>query len=247
MSRNILAKIMAADITIVSLGPGDKEMITLKALHTLEGADKIFCPITRRGEVELSRSGDMIRSLGIDPAKIEHYYLPMSHDRELTLKIYNDVAMRCIDLSQQDLKIVITAEGDGGFYSSSQYISEIIASENIKVKRIAGVPAFIDCAALASMHIASGERALEIIPSLTSVNRIVDRVAPNAENRANIVLMKLSQSQEVIKEAIVATKEFTTIHYFENRGFADEFYSCDTETILARKFPYFSILIFEAK
>ncbi len=238
---------MINNIEIVSLGAGDPEMITLKGLRSLESADRIFCPITRRGDKELSRSSDLVVSLGVDPSKIERYFLPMSHNRELTLEIYREVAERCMVLARDGERVVVTAEGDGGFYSSSQYISEIVTQNGGTVSRVGGVPAFIDCAALANIHVASGDRALEIIPSLESAEVILERVSLEAKRRANLVLMKISQSQQAIKEAIAASKNLATIHYFENRGTSQEFYTKDIDTILEREFPYFSIIIFELR
>lgn len=238
------------NIKVVSLGPGDPEMITLKGLRTLERAEIIFSPMTRKGSKELSRSAQMISALGIDSSIIEPYYLPMSLDRANTLEIYQEVAQKCIELYNQGKEVVITAEGDGGFYSSSQYIHEMIEQKGYQVQRIAGVPAFIDCAALAAIHIASGDKALQVIPFVENKSVILENINLNSPRRMNLVLMKLSQSEGAIKEAIKeVTKEgkgIAKFHYIENRGGADEFYSSDVELILERKFPYFSILIIEA-
>ncbi len=230
-------------IRVVSLGPGDPEMITLKGVKTLQGADTIFCPITRRGEVELSRSAEMVRTLGIDQSKIKLYYLPMSSNREQTLKIYEEVALHCIDLDTSGFEVVITAEGDGGFYSSSQYIHEMITLRGHHVERVAGVPAFIDCAALAGIHIASGERALQVVPSVKSPEMLLELL----DRGVNIVLMKLSQSEAVIKEFIQMSGERVDLHYIENRGGEEEFYTQARGEILDRKFPYFSILIISVR
>ncbi len=247
-------------IKIVSLGPGDPEMITLKGLQTLQKAHKIFCPVTRsKAGKEISRSAEILTALGIDKSNIESYYLPMSTNREKTLEIYKEVANSCIEHYNSGENVVITAEGDGGFYSSSHYIQDLVTKLGYRVERVAGVPAFIDCASLAGVHVASGERPLEVIPFVESAERILDRIKPSAKYRANLVLMKLSQSENIIKEAIreilkeenkEVNKEFcntATFHYIENRGRADEFYTSNIETILERKFPYFSILIIEVK
>lgn len=232
-------------IKVVSLGSGDPEMITLKGLHALERADIIFSPMTRIAAKELSRSGETISALGIDISKIELYYLPMSLDRANTLEIYQEVARKSIELYNQGKEVVITAEGDGGFYSSSQYIHEMIAERGYQVERIAGVPAFIDCAALATIHIASGDRSLQVIPFVESKKIILDNIGLSSPRRMNLVLMKLSQSEAAIKEAINEARDIVKFHYIENRGRKDEFYSSDIEVILERKFPYFSILIIE--
>ena len=233
-------------IKIVSLGPGDPQMITLKGLQTLQKAHKIFSPVTRsKAGKEISRSAEILTALGIEQSNIESYYLPMSTNRERTLEIYKEVANNCIEHYNNGKEVVITAEGDGGFYSSSHYIQDMITDMGYRVERIAGVPAFIDCASLAGMHVASGERPLEIIPYVESAERILERIKPSAKYRANLVLMKLSQSESVIKEAIKEASNTVKFHYIENRGRADEFYTSNIETILERKFPYFSILIIE--
>lgn len=234
-------------IMVVSLGPGDPEMITLKGLAALKRADIIFTPVTQREGRELSRSRDMLLALGIDSGKIEPYLLPMSLDRSKALEVYRSVAERCKELSSEGQEVVITAEGDGGFFSSSQYIHEMLTGDGFSVERIAGVPAFIDCAALAGMHVASGDRALTVIPRLESVKQIVDLISVDAALRSNVVLMKLSGSEEVIKEALKVIGDSATFHYIENRGGESEFYSSQVDVILNRKFPYFSILIVEAK
>ncbi len=236
---------MESRIKVVSLGPGDPEMITLKGLRALQSADIILCPLTRKGEVEISRAADMVQKLGIEQGKIELYYLPMSTDRTKTLQIYEAVAKHSIELHDLGKEVVITAEGDGGFFSSSQYIHEMITQRGYCVQRVAGVPAFIDCSALAGIHIASGETGLEVIPSVKSSQMLIERVERNSVSRTNIVLMKLSQSQSSIKEAIEEIGGRVTLHYIENCGGEDEFYTQDIEVIRQRKFPYFSIMIIE--
>ena len=48
----------------ISLGPGDPELITLKALKALNAVDVIFCPGTKSGEGRMkSRALDILRSI----------------------------------------------------------------------------------------------------------------------------------------------------------------------------------------
>ncbi len=227
---------MNPSISFVSLGPGDSELITLKALKTLQQSDCIFCP-TSRGK---SRSGDILRALPLDPSKIYTYELPMSKDRLAAQQSYREVAERVIALRAQGRRIAITAEGDAGFYSSSQYIKDILEEKGYDTERLSGVPAFIDCARLMGIHLASGEQALEVIPHVATPARLLDSLREGK----NIVLMKISQSEAVIKEAIRCMEGRYQLHYIENLGIeGKEYASHDVENILARRFPYFSILI----
>lgn len=232
---------MSATITFVSLGPGDPELVSLKALRVMQQCDTVFYPITlKRKGGEVSRSGDILEALEIEPSKREGYFLPMSKDRQFAYKAYEDLAEKVIMLADQGKRIAITAEGDGGFYSSSQYIKEILNMRGYESQRISGVPSFIDCASLADIHLASGETALEIIPSVEDAERLL---TPLREGK-NIVLMKISQSEDVIKKTIMDMPNCYQLHYIENRGLKElEFYTRTREEILVRRFPYFSILM----
>ncbi len=230
-----------ATITFVSLGPGDPELVSLKSLRAMQQCDVVFYPVTlKRMGGEVSRSGDILQALEIEESKRQGYYLPMSKDRQLAYKAYEDLAEKVMMLADQGKHITITAEGDAGFYSSSQYVKDILTQRGYLSQRISGVPAFIDCASLADIHLVSGETALEIIPHVLDAERLL---RPLSEGK-NIVLMKISQSEAVIKKAIMDMPSQYELHYIENRGLKDkEFYTRKREEILERPFPYFSILM----
>lgn len=57
---------MKGKIIGVSLGPGEPELITLKALRALEAADVIYCPATYGADgKEKSRAWDILRHNGL--------------------------------------------------------------------------------------------------------------------------------------------------------------------------------------
>lgn len=156
-------------VLFVSLGPGDPELITLKGLNALRQADVILTPSTlNREDRVLSRSRNILLALGVDEEKISLFAVPMSKDRAKALLCYSQAATRAAEDYNKGLSVAITAEGDSGFYSSSQYINEALADKGIPTKRIEGIPAFISCGALANIHIAKQEEQLIIVPGKTS-------------------------------------------------------------------------------
>lgn len=231
---------MSDSVTFVSLGPGDAELITLKGLKALQQADIIFCPctLTPRGDTS-SRSRDILHELEIDNTKIHLFHVPMNKQRSEAVQVYQKVT-RDIDRYYEDkYKVVVVAEGDAGFYSSTHYISDNLISNKIPTERIAGVPAFISCGALANIHIAKQEEELTIIPGIIFSNDLKKRI----EEGKSIVIMKPSQSEQEIKQAIAEIGN-AVVHYFENVGIREkEFYTDDKQKIINRKFPYFSLLI----
>ncbi len=227
----------------VSLGPGDAELITLKTYHALQDSNIIYCPFTQVGEKILSRAKDILNQLGIENDKIKLFNIPMNKNRTFAEKVYDIIAEEISEKYRLGLKVSFVAEGDVGFYSSVQYILDRLESKGIPVERIAGVPAFLACGAYAGIHVVKQDERLSVFPSNISVEEIKEQLKMNN----SIVLMKLSQQQEQIKQAVnlITDAEF---HYFENIGITKkEFYTCDIKLISDRQFPYFSIMIIKKK
>lgn len=81
---------MQTPVYFVSLGPGDPELITLKALNILRQSHSIFYPATRtrQGEV-ISRAADILRALDIPESALCPFILPMSKDRSFAHQAYD--------------------------------------------------------------------------------------------------------------------------------------------------------------
>ncbi|MFI3327979.1 MAG: precorrin-2 C(20)-methyltransferase [Rikenellaceae bacterium] len=231
-------------IAFVSLGPGDPELITLKGLKALHASDIIFTPATRsKSGEEFSRSESVVLSLGIDAEKVTRFVVPMSRDRAATIEAYEELAKKAAQLAAGGVKVAITAEGDAGFYSSAQYIEEMLWKRNLETERIAGVPAFVDCARLVKTHIVNQDSSFEVIAKVESAEMLLEKMNEDK----SIVLMKVSQWEEFIKDAIRRSTNHI-FHYVESCGVeGKEFHTSDTAQILERKFPYFAILLIKRR
>ncbi len=235
---------MTEPVTFVSLGPGDPELITVKGMRTLQQADTIFCPSTvlPNGETS-SRAKDILLQLGIERHKISLFDVPMNKSRSLAIESYGNIASAIAQQHKNGQHIAVTAEGDAGFYSTIYYISEYLQAGNIPVSRIAGVPAFIACGTLANLHIVKQEEELHIVPGNLSLEELKQKL----EGGKSVVVMKASQCEPVIKEAMKALPN-AVFHYFENAGIAGkEFYTSAEDEIMNRRFPYFSLIIIQPK
>lgn len=227
-------------IAFVSLGPGEADLITLKGLKSLQNADCILYPATILKEGNLSsRALDILTELNIDSQKTIPFHVPMSKDRSQAIEAYNQVSIDAEQQYSKGLKVAIVAEGDAGFYSSIHYISDNLTRKSIPVEHIAGIPAFIASGALAGIHIVKQEEELNVIPGVISAGDLIQKI----QSGKVVVIMKVSQCQEAVKECI-STIPTATFHYFENVGIKyKEYYTLNTEEIISRKFPYFSLMI----
>ncbi len=226
-------------IVFVSLGPGEPELITVKGLRILNEADTIFCPATGSSpDKQDSKAAEIVRALGIGEEKIRLFHLPMNRERADAIRAYDDLCQEVSCMQANGLHVVITAEGDAGFYSSSQYAYEKLAKQALPVCRVPGIPAFIAAGALSGLHLAFQEQRMAVFPGNVSEEELDGWLAQG--NSA--VIMKLSSCAEMI-QAYVRRNPRLTFHYFEHIGMDDEYYTCDTETIASRRIPYFSLLL----
>lgn len=235
--------VISHPILFISLGPGDPELITLKALNALRESDVIFYPTTGTLSRVSSRALDIMEKLPLRLNKLRPFFVPMSKNRKQVLAVYNEVASQAYQLYMSGEKVAIVAEGDAGFYSTTYYIYERLANLQVETKRLAGIPAFIAAGTLANLHVAALEQELHVVPGTITEHDLKERILQNH----SIVIMKTSLCEEAVKK-VIKQQIKATFHYFENVGCEDrEFYTTDTEAILQRRFPYFSLMIIQQK
>ena len=200
----------------ISLGPGDPELITLKALKALNAVEVIFCPGTKSGEGRMkSRALDILRQLEVDETKIRLFQVPMSGK-----------------------SVGITAEGDACFYSSAHYMYGQLAQVGFPVAMIAGVPAFIAAGASVGLHLVKQQERLLVIPGDVIVEELLETIVA----KRTLVIMKVPLGEAVLRPFIARHPELH-YYYFEQVGTGQEYYSSVREEILGHSFTYFSILV----
>lgn len=233
---------MIQAVYFVSLGAGDPELITLKALRLLERADVIYSPVSlspngRRA----SKSKSIMLSLGIKEEQIVSYDMPVNREREGAEDAYKQVAedIKARRQANGDLIAAVVAIGDAGFYASSAYIGELLEAENIPTSYLPGVPALIASNALIGGQLVQLDEQLRVIPGVATPREWEEAW----QSKHTVVIMKGSMAEEEIKRAMKSYPH-RHWHYLEYVGYeGKELYLNDVNQIAERKFPYFSLII----
>ena len=184
-----------------------------------------------------SRALSILNTLGFSDT-VQCFRLPMDKDRTLALRSYEAVYESSKILRAEGQNVVIVAEGDAGLYSSIHYIYDKLQQDDIPVEQIAGIPAFIASGAMAGLHIVSQEERLTVIPGHVTAKELDDYL----KHQTVVVIMKLSQCIDEVHQCIINHPEYQ-YHYFENVGTEKEYYSCSTEELREKRYPYFSVMI----
>lgn len=233
-------------VHFVSLGAGDPELITLKALRILNCAEAIYSPwsLSPNGR-RVSKSRSIMCSLGIKEEQIVDYDMPVNREREGANEAYQavaeDIAKRL--MAKPDACLAVVAIGDAGFYASSAYIGEILAEQGIPTQYHAGVPAFIAGNALIGGQLVQLDEQVRIIPGEASRTEWEEAW----QSKHTIVVMKGSMAEAEVKQAIQAYPH-RYWHYLEYIGYEGrELHLNCTQDILEHKFPYFCLIISKAR
>jgi len=195
----------------VGVGPGDPELLTLKALRTLERCPVIAAPRTRSGEMlaldivhqAMSLEGKTILPLNFtmsrDPAVLRASHLRASEDIAAHLSAGRDVAMLNL--------------GDVSIYATFGYIMDILRRRGYAVVMIPGVPSFCAAAARLGITLVRGETPLHIAPATGPIEPML--ALPGAK-----VLMKAGRRLPEVRAALEQTEEFAAL--VENCGLPGE-------------------------
>lgn len=225
-------------VTFLSLGPGDPELLTLKALKTLKDADVVMVPATRNNEgIMKSRATDIISEWHLEN-RLMVYELPMLKDRQAVSLVYDTIFADCVRVYQEGRRIVVAVEGDVSIYASIHYVMERLEKAGIPVEQSAGIPSFIAAAASAGLSLVSQQQRLTILPGDADIETLRQLLDSNHV----VVVMKLSQCQEVVKDFLRQNPQ-TICHYFENVGTPEAYHTTLRDEILSRRIPYFSLCI----
>ena len=155
---------------MVSLGPGDTKLLTIKALESLKRVDAICVP-TKSSDNSFKKSltHKIIRKLFKEhnfEKKLIPVYSPMRFDPE-DWKAEAKVIIRAL---KEYEKVAFVTLGDSAIYSSVYYILDIIEKEDEKLYHdsvvIPGVTSFSDASAKIKKPICLGDSGFEVKPLL---------------------------------------------------------------------------------
>ena len=174
---------MTAEFYIVSLGPGNPELITIQALKTLESSDVIFVPVRSsklewKGSVayqilkNIHNTNDDWFKTQLDSfnfikkweEKFVPIYTPMSYDPES----WKDQVEQIVNACNVNTKVSFVTLGDAALFSSAYYLLDIIAQNHPLVydntKIVSGISSLSYASALVKKPLCLGNSKLEIVP-----------------------------------------------------------------------------------
>ena len=144
----------------VGVGPGDPELITVKAARILREADVIAVPDKGSGE----KTALQIAASYVQGKPVLACPTPMVRDREVLDRGYDAIADRLGTELEQGRTVAMLTLGDPTVYSTAFYIHERLRRRGYESRLIAGVPSFCACAAALGESLCERSQRMTVIP-----------------------------------------------------------------------------------
>ena len=145
----------------IGVGPGDPELLTLKAARIIGRAAVVSYPINGAGE-------SLARSIAEDVISADSHelpiHIPMCTDRQPAAEVYDNAALIITDHLEAGEDVAFLCEGDPFFYGSFMYLFARIADRH-STEVVPGITSLTACAAALGRPLAARNERLTVLPA----------------------------------------------------------------------------------
>ncbi len=191
------------ELICVGCGPGDPELLTVKAVKAIKSAEVIVCPTSKEGKPSIVYS--IISSL-IDESKkpeVVNLVFPMVKEKETLEDSWQQNTQTIAEKVISGKKVVYLTVGDPYLYSTWIYIHRELQVKHpeIKISVIPGIVSMFTFASKVGISLAEGAETMAVIPSCYDLSRVKE----TAKNCDTMIFLKdgryFDQVIKILKEA----------------------------------------------
>lgn len=185
---------MAGKLYGLGIGPGDPELLTLKAVRLIRESDIVLVPGTNpRDTVAYQITVQAVPELA--QMEVVGIPMPMTKDLDLLEETHEKGAAQVAEYLMAGKTCVFLTLGDPTVYSTYIYIHKKIQKRGLETEIVSGIPSF--CAVAAKMGISLVEKAeeLHVIPAVYQIDE-------GMELSGTKVFMKVGKRSQRLRELL---------------------------------------------
>ena len=191
------------ELIAVGCGPGDPDLLTVKAVRAIQNADIIMCPTSKKGKPSIALSA--ISSI-LDKTKnqeIVNLVFPMTKDKKTLESTWEKNSKILAEGVLAGKNVVYITIGDPYLYSTWIYLHREISKNHpeIKITVIPGIVSMFTFASKVGISLAEGAEKFSVIPSCYDLSQVKEI----AKNSDTMVFLKdgryFDQVVELLKES----------------------------------------------
>lgn len=229
---------MMAKLYGIGTGPGDWELMTLKAVRVIRECGVIAVPASG-GRMNAAYDTAKQAVPEMDEKNIIRLRMPMTRDDHILKEARKEAAGIIMSHLGKGESVAFLTLGDPSVYSTYMYIHEMIEAEGWEAEMIPGIPSFCAVSARLGQSLTEPDMPLHIIPASYDVTGECMRLPGNK------VFMKSGKHMAGLKEALAELRG-ADIKAVENCGMKNERVYMTLEDI-DEKAGYFSTVIVREK
>lgn len=228
--------------TGVGVGPGDPELLTLKAARLIEQADVIAYHSARGRRSNARRIAAGLFSDGVIEEQLVYPVTTGGTDHPggytgVLAEFYEESAARLAAHLEAGRNVVLLSEGDPLFYGSYMYMHDRL-SARYSTEIVPGVPAFLAATAVTGSPLARQTDVLTILPGTLPEPELARRLA----DTDGAIIMKLGRTFPGVRRALAAAGRLDHALYVERASMPEERWQ-PVADVDETKVPYLSLII----
>lgn len=197
----------------VGVGPGEPELMTLKALRVMEQCPVLACPQTKSGEM---LALDIVRQvMDISGKIILPLHFTMSRDAAVLEAAHEKAADEVCRFLEQGQDVAMPNLGDVSIYSTYSYLMKPVQKRGFETRMAAGVPSFCAVAAKLGINLTERDALLHIVPG----NACLEEALRLPGNK---ILMKAGSQMPDVLQAVAEYAALEKSAMIQNCGLPDE-------------------------
>ncbi len=233
---------MAGRLFGVGVGPGDPDLITIKAARLIAGAGVVayFAKAGNRSHSRRIAGGhigaDAVELPLLYPVTTESHRHGPEYHAQMTA-FYTDSAARVAAQLDAGRDVAVLSEGDPMFYGSYMHLHVRLAP-HYRAHIVPGVTGMAGCWSLAGTPIAQGDDVLTVLPGTLDEAVLARRLADTDA----AVVMKVGRNLPRIRAALATAGRLDRAIYVE-RGTMPDCFAIPLADRDDAPAPYFSIVL----
>lgn len=179
----------------IGLGPGDFELITVKAKRILESSDVVIVPESDPAGRSLTKD-IVLHYVSID--KVLPYYIPMKGNKDELENIYKKIAEKIKALASEDKIVSYITLGDPAIYSTSIYLAERLNQIGVEICHVPGVSSINAASAIVGIPLCRKTENFGVYEMPSDAGTVIELI----NRHSTTVFMKVNKRLPELIEAI---------------------------------------------